>query len=180
MNHSLVLNRLVAMAALVALLTACDPGHEEHGDYTDKVQAVNAAEIAGWYADEREFRILDVRTKSEFEHDGHAPGAELVPWSYNDKMDGVNETFIQTVPERFGADETIVILCSLGMRASQAADELQRTAGFTRIYVFEGGYEGHDMAGFPSGPGWRASELPMDGVDPPREDLLGEDPAAEE
>ena len=143
-------------------LTACSSGDDGHHDYIARVQRIDATEINSWYADGRSFRILDVRTQSEFDNDGRAPGAELATWSYNGKVEGVNEAFMQTVPGRFDADETIVILCSLGMRASQAADELQRNAGFSQVYVFEGGYEGHDMEGFPSGPGWRASGLPME------------------
>ena len=30
------------------------------------------------------------------------------------------------------------------------------------VYVFPGGYEGHHMAGFPAGDGWRAAGLPME------------------
>jgi hypothetical protein len=28
--------------------------------------------------------------------------------------------------------------------------------------VFAGGYDGHHMAGFPGGDGWRAADLPME------------------
>lgn len=158
---------LPTMLVVLASLTGCRDGEHEHPDYTAVVQTVDASQIGEWNAEGRSFRILDVRTRSEFDHDGHAPGAELVTWSYNDQVEGINETFMHAVPERFDADETIVILCSGGMRASQAADALQRKAGFSRVYVFAGGYEGEDTAGFPSGPGWRASGLPMEKDDSP-------------
>jgi rhodanese-related sulfurtransferase len=160
---------LPAVLIVLASLTGCRYGEHDHPDYTAVVQTVDASQIGEWNAEGRSFRILDVRTQSEFDHDGHAPGAELVTWSYDDQVEGINEAFMQTVPERFDADETIVILCSGGKRSSQAADALQRNAGFSRVYVFAGGYEGLDTEGFPSGPGWRASGLPMES-DAPAED----------
>lgn len=154
---------------MIFLVIACGPaacgGHDDHGqhaDYTGKVQTVDAQTVSEWYGGERSFRILDVRTEQEFREDGHAPLAELVTWSYQGKKAGVNEAFIETVPGRFGKDETIVILCSLGMRATEAADALQQQAGFSQVYVFPGGYEGHHMTGFPAGDGWRAAGLPME------------------
>jgi len=161
MKHVL---RLLVLVVIACAQTACSghDGHDQHGDYTGKVQAVDAPTVADWYAEGRDFRILDVRTEQEFEEDGRAPQAELVTWSYRSRKAGVNEAFIETVPERFGTDETIVILCSLGMRATEAAYALQQQAGFTEVYVFPGGYEGHHMAGFPAGDGWRAAGLPME------------------
>jgi rhodanese-related sulfurtransferase len=48
------------------------------------------------------------------------------------------------------------------MRASQAAAALQEKRGFTAVYVFPGGYEGHHMDGYPAGDGWKAAGLPFD------------------
>jgi rhodanese-related sulfurtransferase len=53
-------------------------------------------------------------------------------------------------------------LCSHGMRASQAAAALQEQAGFTSVYVFPGGFEGHHMQGYPGGEGWKAAGLPVE------------------
>ena len=157
--------RLMWVILIAAAISACaghDGHHGDHGDYTGKVNSVDAETVAGWYAEGRSFRILDVRTEKEFEEDGHAPEAELVTWSYRGQVEGVNEAFIETVPGRFDADETILILCSLGMRATEAAYALQEQAGFTGVYVFAGGYDGHHMEGFPAGDGWRAADLPLE------------------
>jgi rhodanese-related sulfurtransferase len=62
----------------------------------------------------------------------------------------------------FEPDDTIVLLCSHAMRASQAAAALQEKRGFTAVYVFPGGYEGHHMDGYPAGDGWKAAGLPFD------------------
>ncbi|MGB5622346.1 MAG: rhodanese-like domain-containing protein [Gammaproteobacteria bacterium] len=157
------LMRLMILLVITCSLAACGghDGHGQHADYMGKVQTVDAQTVSEWYGQDRSFRILDVRTEQEFNKEGHAPLAELVTWSYQGKKAGVNEAFIETVPERFGKDETIVILCSLGMRATEAAYALQQ-AGFTAVYVFPGGYQGHHMAGFPAGDGWRAAGLPME------------------
>ncbi|MGD8978055.1 MAG: rhodanese-like domain-containing protein [Gammaproteobacteria bacterium] len=157
--------RLMWVILIAAAISACaghDGHHGDHGDYTGKVNSVDAETVAGWYAEGRSFRILDVRTEKEFGEDGHAPEAELVTWSYRGQVEGVNEAFIETVPGRFDADETILILCSLGMRATEAAYALQEQAGFTGVYVFAGGYDGHHMEGFPAGEGWRAADLPLE------------------
>lgn len=156
---------VIVTAGTIGACGATDSGHShhgDHGDYTGKIQSVDAGTVAGWYAEGRSFRILDVRTEKEFREDGHAPEAELVTWSYRGRIAGVNEAFMETVPERFDADETILILCSLAMRASEAAYALQEQAGFTRVYVFAGGYDGHHMEGFPGGDGWRAGDLPLE------------------
>ncbi len=160
--------RWVRVILITSAISACAAqdgrhgNHGDHGDYTGKVQSVDAETVAGWYAERRSFRILDVRTEKEFREDGHAPGAELITWSYRGQMAGVNEAFIETVPGRFDADETILILCSLGMRATEAAYALQEQAGFSRVYVFAGGYDGHHMEGFPGGDGWRVADLPLE------------------
>jgi rhodanese-related sulfurtransferase len=153
---------VILIAAAISACAGHDGHHGDHGDYTGKVNSVDAETVAGWYAEGRSFRILDVRTEKEFGEDGHAPEAELVTWSYRGQVEGVNEAFIETVPGRFDADETILILCSLGMRATEAAYALQEQAGFTGVYVFAGGYDGHHMEGFPAGEGWRAADLPLE------------------
>ena len=43
-----------------------------------------------------------------------------------------------------------------------AAWALQKESGFTEVYVYEGGYQGHEMAGYPSGPGWVFDGLPLE------------------
>jgi rhodanese-related sulfurtransferase len=150
------------LAALVLIGGCSGPESDLPDDYEGKVRVVDAGEYRAWRESGREFVILDVRTVSEFREGRRAPGAVAQPWSYDFQRPEVNDAFLADVTSRYPADETLLLLCSEGMRASQAAWTLQQQAGYTRAYVFAGGYEGHDTAGYPRGAGWKAAGLPLD------------------
>ena len=154
--------RPFACSLIVALLVACGaPGGPYPDDFDGKVRTVGADELRAWEAAGKAFQILDVRTPGEFREDPRAPDAVLQTWSYDGKKRGVNEAFLEEVPRRFASDRTLVLLCSHGMRAAQAAWALQEQAGYSKVYVYGGGYEGHHMAGYPAGDGWIADGLPL-------------------
>ena len=46
--------------------------------------------------------------------------------------------------------------------ATQAAADLGEKAGFTNVYVFPGGVEGHHMDDYPAGDGWLDADLPYE------------------
>ena len=131
-------------------------------DYDGRVRVLHADEYRDWAATGKTFVILDVRTESEFRDTHRAPGAVLQTWSFDNKKRSVNEAFVAAVSDRYDRGETIILLCSLGMRASQAAWTLQEVSGFRDLHVYAGGYEGHHMDGYPSGPGWIADGLPVE------------------
>lgn len=149
----------------IGLLAFAGPGIGWTGDmpenFIGKVKFVDDENIRNWLDNERPFVVLDVRTKKEFRNDGRAPDAVLYPYTMNDKKRRDNEEFLRDVSEDFEPDATLVVLCSHGMRATQAAWELEAKAGFTEVYVFAGGYEGHHMPGYPAGDGWKAAGLPL-------------------
>jgi rhodanese-related sulfurtransferase len=131
-------------------------------DYTALVKTVDAPTIRQWMEEGRSFSIVDVRSTSEYENDGHVPDVDLHPYSIYNRDPMRNEAFVEEMEVAFEPDATIVLICSHAMRASQAAHDLQRKAGFTNVYVFPGGYEGHHMKGYPSGDGWKAAGLPLE------------------
>jgi rhodanese-related sulfurtransferase len=135
--------------------------HADDPDYTSIVKTVDADTIREWDRNKRPYTLLDIRSEGEFDSDGHAPGAVLHPYSIHDRDPERNRAFMEEVKAAFDRDETIVLLCSHAMRASQAAARMQSEAGFTNLYVFPGGYEGHHMAKYPSGEGWKADGLPI-------------------
>ena len=49
-------------------------------------------------------------------------------------------------------------------RFARVAVTVLEESGFTEVYVYEGGYQGHEMAGYPSGPGWVFDGLPLEGA----------------
>ncbi len=148
--------------ATVILLAGCG-GHEHPmEDFTSRVQTVDAATMRTWIDEGRDFTIVDVRSEGEYDSDGHAPGSELHPWSIYNRDAERNRVFIEEMTTLFPPDTTLVLVCSHGMRASQATAALQEQAGFTSVYVFPGGFEGHHMQGYPSGDGWKAAGLPLE------------------
>ena len=152
---------VVCTAAIIA--TACASDHpSDHTDFTSIVKAADATVIRDWDESGLDYVVLDVRTEEEFRDDGRVPGSVLYPYSYNSKTEGVNEAFMENVTRDFDSEDRIVVLCSHGMRATQAAADLQGKANFSNVYVFPGGVEGHHMARYPAGDGWLAAELPFE------------------
>ncbi len=131
-------------------------------DFNRLVKSIDAEEMRDWMKNEREFIVLDVRTEKEFRKDGRAPDSVLHPYTMQKKKRQQNIDFLRDVAEQFDKSETLVVLCSHGMRATQAAWELQEKEGFENVYVFSGGFEGHHMSGYPAGDGWKAAGLPME------------------
>ena len=149
----------VALVVLVALLVAACSDFPE--DYDDAIKPLDADGFRALEASGREPIILDVRTGSEFRETARAPGAINQTWSWDGEQDDVNDAFLAGVTASYAPDQTLLLLCSEGMRASQAAWTLQQQFGFSDVYVYEGGYQGHEMTGYPSGPGWIADGLPV-------------------
>ena len=73
--------------------------------------------------------LVDVRTESEF-HDGHLPGAKLIPISQ-----------VSSRIAEFGEDKDreIVLYCKGGVRAAKA-EKILRANGYTQV-VNAGGYK---------------------------------------
>lgn len=131
-------------------------------DFTGIVKYADAATVQEWYDEGREFVVLDVRTEKEYRQDGHIPDSVLEPYSLNKRKRKANDEMLARVAEDYGADTTLLVMCSHGMRATHAGFELQESKGFSNVYVFPGGFEGHYMSGYGSGDGWKAAGLPLE------------------
>jgi hydroxyacylglutathione hydrolase len=70
-------------------------------------------------ADGRDLRVLDVRDDSEFETEGHIPGASHLYVGYIEKE-------LDRLHPSFDADAAVVVTCGVGHRASLAASMLLR------------------------------------------------------
>ena len=130
-------------------------------DFQGLVRYIDAAQVRAWQAKATPFVVLDVRTKEEFHNDGHVPGAVLTSYYLGSRRRGENVNFLRFVGANYRPEQRLLLLCSHGMRATQAAWELQTKAGFTEVYVFPGGYEGHYMQGYGGGDGWKSAGLPI-------------------
>ena len=105
-------------------------------------------------------RLIDVRTKAEWDWVGRVPGAIEIEWQgYPAKH--LNAHFIQTLKHSVTTESLLVFLCRSGQRSSLAA-KAATEAGFPDCYNILEGFEGNKDANGQrnrSG-GWRACGLP--------------------
>ena len=99
---------------------------------------IGASELDGLLRTGAEVRVLDVRTPAEYET-VHIPGA------YNVPLDTLGE---HAEDIRRHVDETVVLVCRSGMRASQAEQRLA-AVGMGNIRVLEGGMVAWERHGGP-------------------------------
>lgn len=103
---------------------------------TDTSTRVDSPTLEKWLADGSDVRVLDVRTSAEFEG-VHIPGA------YNVPLDTLGE---HADDIQRHVEETVVLVCRSGMRASQAEQRLA-TAGMSNVKVLEGGMMAWERTG---------------------------------
>jgi phage shock protein E len=123
------MNRLFPLAVLL-LLSGCLSGTSdwERVDVETFEQAIN---------DHPDALLLDVRTSSEWEQDGHLQDATLIP-----------HTELQTRESELPDDKGALILlyCRSGNRSQDAANTLQEM-GFTNLIELKSGITGWKNAG---------------------------------
>lgn len=81
--------------------------------------------------------LVDVRSAEEFKHDGHIPGARLLP--------------LFALPLRHAElpkDRTVVMVCRSGSRSQMACEQLSRQ-GFTNLVNLQGGMISWAGSGYP-------------------------------
>ena len=87
------------------------------------VKNVNAQEAYKLLQEDKEFVILDVRTKEEY-NNGHISGAKLVP---------VQELSMKLAELDKYKDKPVLVYCASGGRSPRAVDTLEDN-DFTNIY----------------------------------------------
>lgn len=105
--------------------------------FNSRFKDVSAEEAYNLIKDDKEFIILDVRTKEEYE-DGHIPGAKLIP--------------VQVLPMKLKElseykDKPILVYCASGGRSPRAVDTLVND-DFQNIYHLSRGLSSwrHNLA----------------------------------
>ncbi len=93
------------------------------------MRKITAGEVCSWKG-----RIVDVRGFDEFATE-RLPKAECVP------LDRV-----PTAAAQWAQDEALLVMCKMGMRSAQAAEQLEQL-GFKNVHMVEGGIEACKKAG---------------------------------
>ena len=105
-------------------------------------------------------KLIDVRTKAEWDWVGRVPGAIEIEWQdYPGKQR--NTHFMQTLKHSVATDSLLMFLCRSGQRSALAA-KTATEAGFPDCYNILEGFEGDkDASGQRNRTGgWRTSGLP--------------------
>lgn len=144
------MKRLVGILALLALLVpafAQGPADTPAADAFGKVIA--EASQAGWLQvgaeaamtqiDAIDPFILDVRTQSEWDEQGHLPGAVLIP---------VTELTMHLDMLPSDLNTPVIVYCAKGTRGNYGMLYL-KMLGFTNVKNLSGGFSGWVEAGLP-------------------------------
>ena len=123
--------------------------------------AVTPSEAMALLQSEPAARLIDVRTRAEWDYVGRVPGSVLIEW--NTYPDGArNPQFVDELRRTVGAtDAPVLFLCRSGQRSDSAA-RAAAAAGYSRAFNVLEGFEGNkDAAGHRGNlGGWRKAGLP--------------------
>ena len=105
-------------------------------------------------------KLVDVRTRAEWDWVGRIPGAEEIEWqNYPDNQP--NSFFLAQLKQQVDREALVMFICRSGVRSSKAA-ALATHAGYTGCYDVLEGFEGNKDANGQRGNigGWRRAGLP--------------------
>ena len=105
-------------------------------------------------------KLVDVRTRAEWDWVGRIPGAEEIEWqSYPDNQP--NSFFLAQLKQQVDPESLVMFICRSGVRSHNAAS-LATEAGYTESYNILEGFEGNVDANGQRGKvgGWRLAGLP--------------------
>lgn len=133
-----------------------------------KIISIDPIEASAILEQEQSARLIDVRSKVEFDYVGHPLGALHVPWKefpdWNENPNFVASVETALAKDGHNAkDRALLMLCRSGVRSLHAGATLVRN-GYSRVYNIEGGFEGERDAQQHRGNinGWRFHGLPWE------------------
>lgn len=126
-----VANHPLLISAFIGLLLAFIYTEMQRGG-----RRVSPSELSR-LANKEGARVIDIRNAPEY-RDGHITGSENITFS----------AIANEAKAIASAGKPVVVVCSLGHSAGQAARTLKQ-AGLTEVYVLEGGISGWRQQGLP-------------------------------
>ena len=105
-------------------------------------------------------KIIDVRSRFEYEYIGRVPGSPLIEWKQWPGGE-INQRFLEELQARAAKDDFVMFLCRSGVRSHTTAALAARN-GYTHAYNILEGFEGDLDATGQRGTlgGWRKAGLP--------------------
>jgi len=113
-----------------------------------------------WKADPNRVRLLDCRTREEYQSLGHPTMAYSIPAHVRTRGGSLrdNPEFVARARQRFAPGDVILVICRAGYRSAAAVNRLAE-AGFRNVYNVVDGIDGANGDGG-SAAGWRNAGLP--------------------
>ena len=107
-------------------------------------------------------KLVDVRSKAEFDFVGRIPGAIEIEWATYPGMQP-NPNFMASLEQQVDKEALVMFICRTGGRSHNAA-VAAATAGYNESYNVLEGFEGDKNAKNQrnSVNGWRAANLPWE------------------
>jgi rhodanese-related sulfurtransferase len=105
-------------------------------------------------------KLVDVRTRAEWDYVGRIPGSLLIEWqAYPSSL--LNPEFLGQLQAQVSKEEPVMFICRSGARSNSAAKRAAES-GYSRCYNILQGFEGDkDGEGHRSSVGgWRFAGLP--------------------
>lgn len=105
-------------------------------------------------------KIVDVRSRFEYDYIGRVPGSALIPWKHWPGGE-FNPQFLPELRRQCAADNIVLFLCRSGVRSHSAA-EVAAEAGYLQAFNILEGFEGdlNEQAQRGHLGGWRRAGLP--------------------
>lgn len=105
-------------------------------------------------------KIIDVRSRVEYDYIGRVAGTTLIPWRFSIGGE-LNNSFLAELQTQCSTSDVVLFLCRSGVR-SHAAAIAAAAAGFTHAFNIVEGFEGDlDQRGQRGhAGGWRKAGLP--------------------
>lgn len=127
---------VLGLLVVVAVVAGCAPAPVAVEE-AEPVPALISPQDASSMLDDENVVLLDVRTQQEWDIDGHAAEALLMP------LDQLGQRYSE-----LDKDDTIIVVCRSGNR-SQTASQFLRDQGFTRVTEVEAGMRNWVAQGLP-------------------------------
>lgn len=105
-------------------------------------------------------RLIDVRTRAEWDFVGFVPGSTLIEWQHYPAW-ALNQNFYAELTQQVDPESLVLFLCRSGHRSHLAAIAATR-AGYPDCYNIAEGLEGDrdPVTGQRGKNGWKATGLP--------------------